>query len=120
MRTHAIFTLEPRMLIDGELTLGRRQATFEDIAPATEEVLGEAVDAGAADMDAAIAAARRAFDQTDWSRNQAFRARCLRQLHAALHRSIDELRWILTAEAGTPRWLTYEGQLDGPVRKLLL
>ena len=38
--------------------------TFETLNPATEEVLGVAADGTAADMDAAIAAARRAFDET--------------------------------------------------------
>ena len=37
--------------------------TFPTINPATEEVLGVAADATADDMDAAIAAARRAFDE---------------------------------------------------------
>ena len=43
-----------------------------------------APDATAADVDAAIAAARRAFDETDWSTNLELRVRCLRQLHQAL------------------------------------
>ena len=43
-------------------------------------------------MDAAIAAARRAFDETDWSTNVELRVRCLRQLHQALLDHADELR----------------------------
>ncbi|MDV8107477.1 aldehyde dehydrogenase family protein, partial [Rhodococcus sp. IEGM 69] len=49
------------LLIDGKLIPGSG-GTFEVINPATEEVLGRAADATASDMDAAIAAARRAFD----------------------------------------------------------
>ncbi|MDV7266262.1 aldehyde dehydrogenase family protein, partial [Rhodococcus oxybenzonivorans] len=71
------------LLIDGKLIPGSG-GTFEVINPATEEVLGRAADATASDMDAAIAAARRAFDDTTWSRDHAFRARCLRQLRDAL------------------------------------
>ena len=75
---------EERLLIDGKLVDAADGATFENVDPATEEVLGVAADGTAADMDAAIAAARRAFDETDWSTDVAFRVRCLRQLHEAL------------------------------------
>ncbi|NED63565.1 aldehyde dehydrogenase family protein, partial [Streptomyces sp. SID10244] len=56
------------LLIDGKLTPGGG-GTFDVVNPATEEVLGQAADATAADMDAAIAAARVAFDTTEWSRD---------------------------------------------------
>ena len=68
---------ERRLLIDGELREASSGATFDNINPATEEVLGVVADGTAEDMDAAIAAARRAFDETDWSTNHAFRAKCL-------------------------------------------
>ena len=74
---------EPRMLIDGKLVDGEA-GTFRNINPATEEVLGEVADASKADMQRAIDAARRAFDETDWSTHHALRKRCLEQLHAAL------------------------------------
>ena len=45
----------------------------------------------------AIAAARRAFDETDWSTNRAFRSQCLRQLHAALEREKEALRPLVVA-----------------------
>ena len=75
---------ELRMLVDGALCEAEGGRTFENINPATEEVLGVVTDATAADMDRAIAAARRAFDDTDWSTNHGFRKRCLEQLQAAL------------------------------------
>ncbi len=69
---------EVRMLIDGELVEAASGKRFDNINPATEEVLGEVADASADDMQRAIAAARRAFDETDWSTNHAFRKKCLR------------------------------------------
>ena len=57
------------MLIDGKLVDGEA-GTFTNINPATEEVLGEVADASKADMHRAIDAARRAFDDTDWSTNR--------------------------------------------------
>jgi len=53
---------ESRMLIDGKLTEASGGATYDNINPATEAVIGPVADANAADMEAAIAAARRAFD----------------------------------------------------------
>ncbi|NKY49463.1 aldehyde dehydrogenase [Nocardia vermiculata] len=106
-----------RLLIDGKLVAGSA-GVFETVNPATEEVLGHAADADAADMDAAIAAARTAFDTTDWSRNHAFRARCLRQLRDALRDNIEELREITIAEVGAPRMLTSGPQLEGPIGDL--
>jgi aldehyde dehydrogenase (NAD+) len=77
---------EHRLLIDGELALAEGGATYPNINPATEEVIGEVADASGADGDRAIAAARRAFDETEWSRKPAFRRQCLEQLQAALEK----------------------------------
>ncbi|MDR3659792.1 MAG: aldehyde dehydrogenase family protein, partial [Mycobacterium sp.] len=102
------------LLIDGELVPGSA-GTFATINPATEEPLGQAADAGAEDMDRAIAAARTAFDDTDWSRDTALRVHCLRQLRDALNDEIEHLRDITVAEVGAPVSLTYGGQLQMPV-----
>lgn len=106
-----------RLLIDGKLVAGGA-GVFATVNPATEEVLGQAANADAADMDAAIAAARAAFDTTEWSRDHAFRARCLRQLRDALRDNIEELREITIAEVGAPRMLTSGPQLEGPIGDL--
>ena len=106
---------ELRMMIDGELVEAKSGKTFDNINPATEEVLGQVTDAGHDDMDRAIAAARRAFDQTDWSTNHELRQRCLRQLHEALVGEQELLRAELVAEVGTPVLLTYGPQLDAPL-----
>src|SRR5438270_13946196 len=73
---------EPRMLIDGELVDAAGGGTFENVNPATEDVLGVCADGSAEDMRRAIAAARRAFDETAWSTGHAFRRRWLEQLQA--------------------------------------
>ncbi len=83
---------EPRMLIDGKLVEAASGATYGNINPATEEVAGQVADAGPDDMDRAIEAARRAFDETDWSTNPAFRKRCLQQLKEALDKEKETLR----------------------------
>src|SRR6218665_509848 len=82
---------ESQLLVDGKLTSGSG-GVFTPINPATEEVLGTAADADARDMGDAIEAARRAFDDTDWSRNTELRVRCIRQLRQAMKDHIEELR----------------------------
>jgi aldehyde dehydrogenase (NAD+) len=106
---------EPLMLIDGKLVAADRDKTFDNVNPATEEVLGAVADGSSEDMERAIAAARRAFDESDWSTNRALRRRCLEQLHAALESEREELREQLILEVGCPRMLTFGPQLDAPL-----
>src|SRR6201991_5227132 len=105
---------EPKMMIDGQLVDGQA-GTFTNINPATEEPLGEVADASKEDMHRAIDAARRAFDETDWSTNHALRQRCLLQLQQALEGEQEELREELILEVGCPRAITYGPQLDAPL-----
>ena len=106
---------ESRLLIDGKLVDAATGKTFDNVNPATEEVLGQVADASPEDMERAIAAARRAFDETDWSTDRAFRQRCLRQLQEALQADREELREELILEVGCPRMLTLGPQLDAPL-----
>jgi aldehyde dehydrogenase (NAD+) len=103
------------MLVDGELIEAESAATFENVNPATEEVLGEVADGSTVEMQRAIDAARRAFDDTDWSTDRALRKRCLQQLQDALESEREELREQLILEAGAPRMLTAGPQLDSPL-----
>ena len=111
---------EIRMLIDGTLMESASGRRFDNVNPATEEVLGPVADGGPEDMDRAIASARRAFDETDWSTNHSFRQKCLRQLQAALEAEREEIRAELVAEVGCPVLLTYGPQLDAPLEDGLL
>ena len=111
---------ERRLLVDGALVDASDGRTFQNVNPATEEVLGDVADGTAADMDRAIAAARRAFDETDWSTNHALRKRCLLQLQAALEDERELIRAELVAEVGAPVLLTYGPQLDAPLSDGLL
>ncbi len=111
-------TFESRMLIDGKLVEGGA-GTFTNINPATEEVLGEVTNASKADMHRAIDAARRAFDETSWATDHAFRKRCLLQLQDALEAEREQLREELILEVGCPRAITHGPQLDAPLADAL-
>ncbi len=110
---------ESRMLIDGKLVDAENQRTYANVNPATEEVIGLVADASADDMERAILAARRAFDESDWAMNRELRSRCLRQLHDALDKSREELRPQIIAEVGTPAALTYAIQMDSCIDDML-
>ncbi|MCH2173364.1 aldehyde dehydrogenase family protein [Myxococcota bacterium] len=109
---------EQRLLIDGELVEATGGRLYDNINPATEQVIGQAADAQPEDIDRAVVAARRAFDETDWSRDHALRARCLRQLHEAITERIEDLREAYIAEVGCPKIMTYGPGIDVPVKSL--
>jgi len=109
---------EERLYIDGALVEARSGKRFANINPATEDVIGEVADAGPEDMELAIAAARRAFDETDWSTNPAFRQRCLQQLQEGLRKEKESLREQTVAEVGAPLQLTYAVQGDSVIEDL--
>ncbi|BBZ47774.1 aldehyde dehydrogenase family protein [Mycobacterium parmense] len=105
--------VDRRLLIGGRLLAGDK--TFPSINPATGAVIGHAPDAGVGEAEAAVSAARRAFDTTGWPTNVELRIRCLDQLHEALIEHAEELRELTIAEVGATRALTQGAQLDEPI-----
>ncbi|MEV5829116.1 aldehyde dehydrogenase family protein [Spirillospora sp. NPDC052242] len=101
------------LLIDGRLVETER--TYPSVNPATGEEFDRAPDATTADAERAVAAARRAFDTTDWATDRELRIRCLDQLHTALLEHREELRELTITEVGAPRMLTHANQLDVPI-----
>jgi acyl-CoA reductase-like NAD-dependent aldehyde dehydrogenase len=102
------------LLIDGQLVEPGR--TFPVYNPATGELIEEAPDATVQDAEAAVLAARRAFDETSWATDLEFRIKCLRQFSAALRAHKEELRAITMAEAGHTFNLTEGPALEDPIR----
>jgi len=93
---------EARLFIDGELVDAASGKTYSNINPATEETMGQVADAGVEDMDRAIAAARRAFDETDWAGDHSFRHTCLFQLKEGLRAVEEQFKQQIAAETGAP------------------
>lgn len=85
-----------QMYIDGTWVDARSGATFESIDPATGQVLALVPRAGADDVGAAVAAARRSFDDGSWGSAVAERERArillrMAQLVSEQRQSLAEL-----------------------------
>ena len=73
------------------------------IDPSTGEGVGSFLSAGRSDADAAIQAARTAFDTTDWSRMTTPRSRALAELADRLEARAGEVAEMLSRENGKVR-----------------
>lgn len=109
---------EEAMLIDGELVTASDGRTFDNINPANGQVIGAVADAGAADVDRAIAAARRAFDETNWPNDPDLRRHCLLQLHEAMVEAADLFRAIAVTEIGAAVRSTNTFHSDWPISSI--
>lgn len=92
-----------RLLIDGQWVDGAK--TFDTVNPATGEVLTQVIEASAADVDRAVSAARRAFDDKSgpWRKMSASeRGRLVWRLADLIEQHIDELAELETLDNGKP------------------
>jgi acyl-CoA reductase-like NAD-dependent aldehyde dehydrogenase len=108
-------TVDRQLLIDGRLVGAENGRVFPSNNPANGDVVGYAPDASESDAQRAVAAARCAFDTTDWSTDVELRVCSLDQLHKALLDHSEELRELTIAEVGATRMLTEGPQLDNPI-----
>ncbi len=89
------------LFIDGKWQPADGGRTFDVTDPSTGELIGQASDAGAAETDRAIAAAKEAF--ASWSRETAYRrAEVLWAAHALMMERLEDLAGLMTLEQGKP------------------
>lgn len=92
-----------QMYIDGEFTDGQSKGTIDVIEPSTEGRLTDVVAGTEADVDAAVAAARRAFESGPWAEMMpAERERILMGLADLMEAHADTLAQIETIDNGKP------------------
>jgi aldehyde dehydrogenase (NAD+) len=92
-----------RLLIDGQWVDGSKK--FDTVNPATEEVLASVVEASAADVDRAVAAARKAFEDRKgaWRKMSAGeRGRLIWRLADLVEKNLEELAELETLDNGKP------------------
>src|SRR5579872_4805934 len=105
------------LLIDGKRVAAVSGETFETLNPATGEVLARVAKGAAADVDLAVAAARRAFEQHAWRQMSANdRTNLLLRLADLIERNADELATLECLDNGKPARLTRLVEVEGSIK----
>ena len=92
-----------KLWIDGRYVAAQDGRTYDDLDPATGEVIAHVADGQKGDVERAVAAARRAFDEGPWPRTTAAqRATVLRTLANLLVEQREELARLESRDAGKP------------------
>ncbi|WP_421844748.1 aldehyde dehydrogenase family protein [Mycobacterium sp.] len=122
--------LQPAGLVDTyQLYIGGhwvepQDGRYEDLCPATEEVIATAPDASVTQVGDAIAAARQAFDAGPWAdMSRDGRAACLNQLGEALRECVDDFYALSQVEWGciaNERMMQIDSVPDRPQHAALL
>ncbi|MFI7616139.1 aldehyde dehydrogenase [Nonomuraea terrae] len=105
------------MIVRDKLYIGGSWVTpgdpdlLEIRSPHDQSVLGRVAQAGNADVDAAVAAARKAFDHGPWPHTDPKeRQEVIRRLNALREARADEVAAAISAENGSAGWFTKAGQ----------
>ncbi len=109
----AALNIRDLCLIDGQFVPAASGARFASINPATGAVLAEVARGGAADIDRAVASARRAFEDGRWSRRTpGERKEVLLRLAALIRAHIPELALLDSLDMG--KRVTDAATVDAP------
>jgi phenylacetaldehyde dehydrogenase len=104
------------LLIDGKSVGAVSGKTFQTINPANEQVLVEVAEGASSDVDAAVAAARKAFGAPAWANmSPHVRTQALLKIADVIDQHADELAVLETLDNGAPlpvtkRWVSYSSQ----------
>jgi aldehyde dehydrogenase (NAD+) len=92
-----------KLLIDGQWVESSSGRTFETINPSTGAVLAKVAEGDRADVDRAVTAARRAFEQGPWRKFKPYdRQQLILKLAQLVDQNFDELTLIDTLDMGAP------------------
>jgi gamma-glutamyl-gamma-aminobutyraldehyde dehydrogenase len=94
---------EGRAFINGKLVAALDGRVFDDISPVNGKVVAQVARCGPADVDAAVASARAAFDAGAWRRTDpATRKRTMHRFAQLMRDDIDRLAILETLDVGKP------------------
>ena len=109
---------KPQMFIDGQWCDAEGGTTYAIPNPATEAIIDHAPDASVVDLQRAVAAARKAFDDGPWPQSSiADRARAIHRIADAMARRKEEMRQLLIAEAAAT-YIEHGVQVEQPIALL--
>ncbi|KAI5071387.1 hypothetical protein GOP47_0013638 [Adiantum capillus-veneris] len=92
-----------KLFIDGEFVDAISGKTFQSLNPSTGELLATVAEADVADVNKAVKAARKAFEEGPWPRLSGYeRGRILHKFADLLEQNEDELAHLETLDNGKP------------------
>ncbi|KAL6635066.1 hypothetical protein ACP70R_027737 [Stipagrostis hirtigluma subsp. patula] len=101
-----------QLLINGNFVDAASGKTFPTVDPRTGEVIARVAEGDAEDIDRAVAAARRAFDEGPWPRMTAYeRCRVLLRFADLIERHAGEIAALETWDGGKPLAQTARGEV---------
>ncbi|MFC7061024.1 aldehyde dehydrogenase family protein [Halobacillus seohaensis] len=104
------------LYINGEYVQAVNGKTFDVIDPATEETIAQVSEAQTEDVDTAVRAARRAFDNGEWSKMKAFqRSRLIYKFADLLEENREELAQLEALDNGKPYKVALTDDVDGSI-----
>ena len=100
---HDFIGTRQQLFIDGQMVEAKSGKTFETINPATGEILAKVAEGDAVDIDLAVRAARRAFDDGPWSRmTPSERGRIIWRIGDLINEHLEEFAELETLDNGKP------------------
>jgi aldehyde dehydrogenase (NAD+) len=100
------------LYIGGEWVAPSGSDVIEVVSPATEEVIGQVPDGTPADMDAAVRAARSAFDEGPWPHmTPVQRAEIIAKLSQGLQARSVDIADTISSQNGSPKQWAIMGQV---------
>jgi phenylacetaldehyde dehydrogenase len=91
------------LLIDGQWVEAKSGKCFDVFDPATDQVIAQAAEGDAADVELAVAAARKAFDSGPWSKMTASqRSQLIWKIGDLIEQNADQLAQLETLDNGKP------------------
>ena len=106
---------DANLYINGKIRPATGGKTYDVLGPWTGEVVTKAADATAADVEEAIVAARRAFDETDWSTNHELRYGLVKKLRDLIKANNDRMVAIARHEAGAAMGAVFAAHVNNAV-----
>lgn len=105
--------IQTQLLINGKFVNSKSGKTFETINPATEKVIAQIQEADKEDVDLAVKAARKAFDEGSWRKIGASeRGRMIYKLSELVEKHADELALLESMDNGKPRHIARAADLN--------
>ncbi|WP_156857737.1 aldehyde dehydrogenase family protein [Oceanobacillus sp. AG] len=106
------------LYINGDYVESESGKTFEVLDPSTEEVIATVSEAQAEDVDKAVQAARKAFDEGEWTDLEAAeRSRMIYKFADLLEEHREELAQLEALDNGKPYHIAITDDIDGTIEQ---